>query len=954
MKKMKNAILTASAIAIGITAIPSAPVEAADALAICQPGVPFAYPDGGANIPWNPDQGGLGPLDNATATALVAASFQVWEDLPQSSVTYQAGAFLPEDVTVANFGPVLNQAAPNGLSEIVYDEDGSIFATLFGPGSGILGFAGPDFGNPATCELTEGSAFLNGPEFANQTAAVDIMVHEFGHYTNLGHVELNGQLIPTSEGGDTSGATPDVTTFGSPSTFVDSEVVETMYPFYFGPVVGTRTPHSDDIASLANIYPDPSFQPSTGTITGTIRAPNGVPLSGVNVIARRLDASGTMGDGDLSFTDSVSTFSGAYTNNVDPSDPNVGVYTLSNLTPGANYAVFVDVVTASPNRFSNPILAPLPGAEDYYNGASESSDPMVDDPQQFEAISLAAGEIRSGVDIVFNQPGEGDPLAVGDDGSVQLFLPFTFCVQGQAFDDVFVNANGNLTFGAPEGFFIESAGGFLDGPPRIAGLWDDLNPSAGGSVFFTTGDNEFTVTWDNVPEFFATGANSFAITLRNNGAQCVEGYEDEGAFDDHEDQYDVEINYQMVTATDGLVGLTGGLATTNGVEEALDLTQISKDGDKWVKMKGAPAVFEQFSPFAGSPFDLNGLNLRFFQFGRAIKDRFEPNNSLTNARAVELPFNSSDTRRKYTAIDPAAADIDFFRFHADAGKYLVAEVARGQIDSVLGLYYCPPTGNAPAETDGPALDRCDADTAILFAGNDDFNGLLSRVETSVPITGTYALAVTFCCDYDFDGVDAGQGGPLDVGRYILDIELFDGIPLTLGDEVSVELSGFGFDIPFDGVNYSSVFVNDNGSISFGSAPPFPDFFPSVGAAQSGPPRAAGLWTDLNTGAGGVVIASTDFATQLTIEWRDVPAFFNTGSNSFSITLFADGNIQYNYGEVSAPNAIVIGAIQGNGAPVTEVDLSATGGGSVSISPVESFATGADYDLEPSVQLDFTP
>ena len=89
--------------------------------------------------------------------------------------------------------------------------------------------------------------------------------------------------------------------------------------------------------------------------------------------------------------------------------------------------------------------------------------------------AAAAGATRTGVNVIFNAPLAGEPLPVGDDGFVELFprFPIDFC--GERFTSLFVNANGSITFGSNSTAFAESTLAHLSGPPRIAGLWDDLN-----------------------------------------------------------------------------------------------------------------------------------------------------------------------------------------------------------------------------------------------------------------------------------------------------------------------------------------------------------------------------------------------------------------------------------------------------------------------------------------------
>jgi len=123
-------------------------------------------------------------------------------------------------------------------------------------------------------------------------------------------------------------------------------------------------------------------------------------------------------------------------------------------------------------------------------------------------------------------PPFGERLELGDDDSV--FVPFPRGLDFRFFgapagEGVFVNSNGNLTFGSADTAFIPTTDAFLEGPPRIAGLWSDLLPVPDvtpGGVFVRTVEDEalggprLVITWDRVPFFFAQDLpQTFQISL---------------------------------------------------------------------------------------------------------------------------------------------------------------------------------------------------------------------------------------------------------------------------------------------------------------------------------------------------------------------------------------------------------------------------------------------------------
>jgi len=840
------------------------PADAGGPLALRAPGQPFRWPNGGLMIPFNPDQGGLGPLNNAQAIAQTTAAFAAWEAIPSASATHVNAGTLAIDVDETNFMPFFFATAPDGLSAIVYDEDGAIFNLLFGPNSGILGFAGPEWLNPATGEIIEGLAFMNGGSLIGMNPFpvaefLSVQVHEFGHYQNLAHTVVNGQAAGF---GDATGPTP-FDTFPRPASFVNR--IETMYPFLFVNG-GQATPHADDIAFFSFLYPEPAFASSTGTITGRIRAPNNTtPVTGVNVIARNIANP---------FEDAVSAISSDFAVNYAPGQPFVGVYTLRGLTAGASYAVFVDQILAG--GFSTPPRSPLPGPEEFYNGAGESNDFVADVPNVFTPVVAVAAVPVTGIDIIFNRLPPG-PIPLGDDTSFEIFTKFPVRFCGQTYESVWVNANGNLTFGAGSSAFAESAGAMLTGPPRIAGLFDDLNPAAGGVVSFEETNHSLTVHYTEVPEFAlppanGVGANTFTITVQRSLLDGSFGFALHGGR--------FTLDYGALSATDGAAGYSCGGKVTSTFELETDFSRLRLP---FVIGLERPAVYEVFT---AADNDLDEARFDVFT-PKPFRDPFEPNNSPTTARSVKLPFS---TEAVFTAVD--AGDVDFYRFTARAGDIVAIETVPGaQLDTMLGLFD-PANNLVVVDDDGGAYGV----------------GGLSRILVRIPVAGTYKVGVTTWPDFTFTGTGN------ETGRYVLSIRSYTGTLLPVTDDGSVEVPLTTFQFPFHGTSWSSVFVNGNGNLTFGA--PNGDFSETVPELLNGPPRLAPLWDDLSvthlvTGAVQGLVIAEETPGALKVHFVSVPEFLTTGTNYFTTTIDWKGGVAFDYAATNRSDGL-IGISRGGG------------------------------------------
>lgn len=115
---------------------------------------------------------------------------------------------------------------------------------------------------------------------------------------------------------------------------------------------------------------------------------------------------------------------------------------------------------------------------------------------------------------------------------------------------------------------------------------------------------------------------------------------------------------------------------------------------------------------------------------------------------------------------------------------------------------------------------------------------------------------------------------------------------------------------------TSVFINANGSVTFGSGDT--DFSPTVSEFLNGPPRIAALWTDLSPQEGNGITFQEVGGDEFHIIWNQVPAFGTSQNNTFRIILRSDGSHDIQYTAVqataNAPEEDVLVGRGGGGAP----------------------------------------
>ena len=274
-------------------------------------------------------------------------------------------------------------------------------------------------------------------------------------------------------------------------------------------------------------------------------------------------------------------------------------------------------------------------------------------PNPYDLRAISVGFARNGSggydvrrsDRQF-QSAVGEKLPLGDDDSARVALPFTFPFYAERYAEAFVNSDGNVTFGGEEhASSNRNVARFLTGPPRIAPLFDDLDPSRAGGVFRRIDGDALLLTWCDVPEFDAL-ANRVNVQLRLAA---------DGSID--------FIYGTTVAPSAAVVGLSPG---ETGIFTPVDLSTVSSGPIPG----GSGAVGERFS--SAQDLDVVGLTKKFYQ---THGDDFDQLVIFTNTKTTQRGTFAFEFT---VANEVAGIGLDLYDSSRDFGS-------RGRLRSVVDM-----------------------------------------------------------------------------------------------------------------------------------------------------------------------------------------------------------------------------------------------------------------------------
>jgi subtilisin family serine protease len=420
---------------------------------------------------------------------------------------------------------------------------------------------------------------------------------------------------------------------------------------------------------------------------------------------------------------------------------NTGSYSWqipSDLLPGDDYAIYIDDGAGMSDESDMPFEI-----RESWPWFVESFDDSAFDLSNRSVLFTPSGDSYSvcieTVDALPTSPDGGAVVPLGDDSYASVSLPWTVTFFGQSYSIFYVSSNGFVTFEQGDSTWNETIEKHLS-LKRIAGLFCDLDPTAGGTVNWINAGDRIAVTWQDVPQYGLAGLNTFQIELFADGR--------------------IRITWLAMDPVDGIVGLSEGKGFASDFYE-IDFSELYSCGVE-------------------PPSDWTTVWMQDFESGLGgwtIDNTFGSGNGLwhlSTACSASLSGHSRPTAMYY-GLD---ASCTYNNGMANRGVVLSPVYDLSQYPSVpvrMQLHYLLQSEGVPEAYDRATIEISqDNGPFVLLASNDASAAANELVETA----GNWQQAVIDLTDFSgsairprfgFDTVDGMSNGF--AGFYLDDIAI---------------------------------------------------------------------------------------------------------------------------------------------------------------------------------------
>ena len=296
---------------------------------------------------------------------------------------------------------------------------------------------------------------------------------------------------------------------------------------------------------------------------------------------------------------------------------------------------------------------------------------------------------------------------------------------------------------------------------------------------------------------------------------------------------------------------------------------------------------------------------------------------------LPTPSQSATLLAGVSDVDTPAPSLTITSVSVASGGGAVVANANGSFTYTPALHYSGPVSFNYTASDGTLTSSSTAsltlasvnDAPVIAAGTD------AGAFINVPVTPAVHnnVSAPVASELDASGLISGLPGASGYGSLALG-------PSDDGSSGAIDITSvFGSSgVNFFGHNYTSLFVNNNGNITFNA--PSGTYTPSAINAGLNNPIIAAFWADVDTRGHGAVYYDLDASDGvMTITWDNV-GYYSLGTNkldSFQLVLINEGNgnfdIEYRYGNIQWTTGSASGGSNGLGGAPARAGYSAGDG-----------------------------